>query len=292
MKLTMMKGLPGSGKSTATREEVKSSGNSGRINRDDLRAMLFDSVWTGKREGVVVDCEKAIANVLFDHGMNPIVDDTNLSTRHRDMWAAVTKDRKQSFVVNDLTQTVDMATCIDRDSKRAKGVGRPVIERLALQNGLIDWGERPIVIVDIDGTLADGSHRQHLVEGEKKDWKSYFELCGDDEPVEAVFRKAMELSKDHMICVVSGRPDTYWLDTCLWFQRAAAVDGLNLPIDHIFMRAGGDKRPDTDVKADFLKYMPKEKIALVLDDRPSVCRMWESHGLTVDWVRGRDLEEF
>lgn len=208
MKLTMLKGLPGSGKSTIAREMVRGGGSSGRINRDDLRAMLFDSVWTGKREGVVVDCEKAIAQVLFNHGMNPIIDDTNLSQKHRDMWSGFTKEAEQHFEVKSLDTS--FAECIERDSKRAKGVGRPVIERLALQNGLIDWGDKPIVIVDIDGTIADGSHRQHLVTGEKKDWKAYFELCGGDAPYEHILAQMAELHKDHPICMVSGRPDTYW----------------------------------------------------------------------------------
>lgn len=291
MKLTLMKGLPGSGKSTIAREMVRGGGSVGRVNRDDLREMLFDSVWTGKREGVVVDCEKAIAQVLFDHGMNVIVDDTNLSPRHRDLWSDVAKSRGQNFAVNDLTKLVDIATCIDRDSKRAKGVGRPVIERLALQNGLIDWGDKPIVIVDIDGTIADGSHRHHLVTGEKKDWKAYFELCGGDAPYEHILAQVAELHKDHLICMVSGRPDTYWSLTSIWMNHQSAL-GLWTGYDHIFMRAGGDKRPDTDVKSDILKYMPKEKIVLVIDDRPSVCRMWEEHGLNVQWARGRDLEDF
>ena len=85
MKLTMLKGLPASGKSTLARQMKKESGNSGRINRDDIRSMLFESVWTGKREQVTIDCEKAIADVLFKHGMNPIIDDTNLGERHRQM---------------------------------------------------------------------------------------------------------------------------------------------------------------------------------------------------------------
>jgi predicted kinase len=284
MKLTMMGGLPGSGKTTVTRAEVVSSGNSGRINRDDLRAMLFDSVWSGKREQVVIDCEKAIAQVLFDHGMNPIVDDTNLSNRHRDMWADVAKQRGQSFMKHEFS--VDVAVCRERDAKRVKSVGRAVIDRMALQNGMIEWGDKPILLCDIDGTLSDGSHREHLVKGEKKDWPAYFSLLSEDSPNSEVIHRVNDLYSTHTVCLVSGRPDTYQRETMLWLIKQG------VPYHWLFMRPGSDKRPDTLIKAEFLKHLPKEKIALVLDDRPSVCRMWEENGLTVEWVRGRDCEEF
>jgi predicted kinase len=284
VKLTMMKGLPGSGKTTAARELVTSSGNSGRINRDDLRAMLFDSVWSGKREKVVVDCEKAIAGVLFDHAMNPVVDDTNLSQGHRDMWSNVAKERAQHFEMKDMG--VSIQECRDRDLLRIKSVGRAVIDRMALQQHLIDWGDRSIVLCDIDGTLANGDHRVHHVKGEKKDWKTYFSLLSDDTPIDWVVAKVRELAATHTVCIVSGRPDTYQRETLAWLA------GHEVPFEWLFMRAGSDKRPDTEVKADFLRHLPKEKIALVLDDRPSVCRMWEENGLTVEWVRGRDCEEF
>ena len=35
--------------------------------------------------------------------------------------------------------------------------------------------EKRIVICDIDGTIADNSHRQHYLLG-KKDWKKFFRL--------------------------------------------------------------------------------------------------------------------
>jgi predicted kinase len=288
-KLTMLRGLPASGKTTLARQLVKEAGNCGRINRDDLRAMLFDSAWTGKREEVVIACEKAIANILFLHGMSAVVDDTNLNQKHRDLWSNVAKESGQHFEMKALD--ADMATCIDRDSKRHPGVGRPVIERLALQNGLIGWGERPIILCDLDGTLADGRHREHLVTGEKKDWDAYFALCGDDSPIEPVFRWVQALSADHTICIVSGRSDAYWLETALWFQRVS-MNGLPLRIDHVFMRAASDHRPDTMIKADILKHLPKEKIAFVLDDRPSVIReVWRANGIKVYPVRGA-CEEF
>lgn len=284
MKLTMMKGLPGSGKSTVARQMVKESGNSGRINRDDLRAMLFESVWTGKREEVVIACEKAIAGVLFEHGMNPIIDDTNLAQKHRDMWSAFAKEHQQMFVPHDMG--VDIDTCIERDAKRVVGVGKAVIHRMALQNGMIDWGERPIVLCDIDGTLADGRHREHFVQGEKKDWGAYYALLENDSPIDLVVRWVRELYKDHTVCLVSGRPDTYQLKTMIWLMQNS------IPYHWIFMRSGGDKRPDVQVKEDFLKHIPKEKVVFAIDDRPCVIReVWRANGVRVIPVRG-ECEEF
>lgn len=278
-KLTMMRGLPGSGKSTAARSEVVETGNSGRVNRDDLRAMLFNSVWSGKREQVVVDCEKAIAGVLFKHAMNPIIDDTNLSDRHRVMWRSLAKDAGQPFVMKDMG--VDIATCRERDTQREARVGRAVIDRMALQNGLIDWGYRPIVLCDIDGTLADGRHREHFVQGEKKDWTSYYSLLSADSPIDLVVRWVRALADDHAICLVSGRPDTYQRETMFW----CSLHGI--PYEWLFMRAGSDKRPDTMIKNDILKCIPKEKIAFAIDDRPRVIReVWRANNVRVFPVRG------
>jgi predicted kinase len=290
VKLTMMRGLPGSGKTTLALQMVKEGGNSGRINRDDLRAMLFNSEWTGKREEVTIACEKAIARVLFDHSMNPIIDDTNLGQKHRQMWADFAKSAEQHFEMNDLD--VNLYTCFERDSKRAVGVGRPVIERLALINGLIEWDDRQIVLVDLDGTIADGRHREHFVKGEKKDWPSYFAACGEDGYIDLVCRWIGELRQEYSVCLVSGRPDSWWKETQLWLLRGILDHGYRLDFDHVFMRSSGDKRPDTQVKADILKHLPKDKIAFVLDDRPCVIReVWRANGVRVIPVRG-ECEEF
>ncbi len=284
MKLTMLRGLPASGKSTLARELVVGTGNSGRINRDDLRSMLFNSVWSGKREQAVIDCEKAIAGVLFRNGMNPIIDDTNLSERHRDMWKNVANEAEQYFELQDLG--VDVQTCRSRDAVRSRRVGRPVIDRMALNNGLIQWEERPIVLCDIDGTLADGTHREYHVTGAVKDWKSYYSVLANDSPIDLVVRWVRVLFEEFTVCVVSGRPDTYERETIDWLDRH------EIPYHWIFMRAGGDKRPDVMVKNDILRQIPKEKIAFAIDDRPCVIReVWRANGVRVIPVRGA-CEEF
>lgn len=285
-KLKMLCGLPGSGKTTLARELVESGGNCGRISRDDLRAMLFNSKWSGPREGIVIEVEKAIARVLLSHNMKPIIDDTNLTPKHHLLWLGFCKAWGADLEVAH--QKTDLAECIRRDSQREKSVGEAVINRMALWAGMIDFhGDSPIVIVDIDGTCANGEHREVHLKGERKDWKTYYSLLHLDEPIQHIVNRVNILYKDHIVLMVSGRPDTYQHETLKWLREVAKIK-----FNHLFMRAGNDKREDSIIKLEILDKLPAENIVLVLDDRPRVCRAWESRGLNVEWCRGRDCPEF
>jgi predicted kinase len=81
-KLLILKGLQASGKSTFAKDLVKKSGNFFRLNRDDFRAMMFDSKWTKNREKVVIAVEKAAAKAILDSGYSVCVDDTNLKNSY------------------------------------------------------------------------------------------------------------------------------------------------------------------------------------------------------------------
>jgi NLI interacting factor-like phosphatase len=133
---------------------------------------------------------------------------------------------------------------------------------------------RKMVIVDMDGTLADVSHRLHHIRGgRKKDWKRFFEAMDADPPSPVVAEWVRNLSPDYEVVIVSGRPEGYGDRTIAWLRRH------HIPFSHILMRRDGDHRPDHIVKQEILDRLPRKAIAFVIDDRNSVCEMWRRNGL-------------
>ena len=65
---------------------------------------------------------------------------------------------------------------------------------------------RQVVLVDMDGTLADSRHREHFVQGKRKNWKAFFDAMDADEPNSAIAEWVRELAKSYDIVIVTGRP--------------------------------------------------------------------------------------
>ena len=79
-KVIIMRGLPGSGKSTYAKQLVAEAANIyKRINRDDLRAMLDNGHWTKGNEKFVKQVRDLLIVKALEEGKHAIVDDTNLS---------------------------------------------------------------------------------------------------------------------------------------------------------------------------------------------------------------------
>ncbi len=133
---------------------------------------------------------------------------------------------------------------------------------------------RKFVIVDMDGTLADVTHRLHHIRGgRKKNWKRFFEAMDADPPNQVIADWVQNLVPDYDVVIVSGRPEEYGERTISWLRRHA------IPFSHLLMRRSGDHRPDYIVKQEILDTLPKEAVAFVIDDRSSVCQMWRRNGL-------------
>ena len=88
-KITMLSGLPASGKTTRAALLLKEYGNAVRVNKDLLRKMLHNDIWTGNNEKNTKNAEKALAIHFLLNGLNVIVDDTNMGQSHKDRKSVV-----------------------------------------------------------------------------------------------------------------------------------------------------------------------------------------------------------
>lgn len=274
MKLIMLQGLPASGKSTYATEVCKEQ-NWKRVNRDLIRTMLHCDKWSGKNESITVDIEKQIVLNLLAGGFSVIVDDCNLNPSNKDMWKQIAKFAEVDFSTKTFDTSIE--ECVERDCNREKLVGAHVIKNMALQYSFGEVPKEKIVICDIDGTIANIDHRLHFVKNDPKDWKSFFIQMVNDTPREDMREILIEHQKQgRTIIFVSGRPDTHREFTQNWLSKHG-FDGWTL-----IMRKGGDTRVDTIVKAEIYdRYFADKEVVQVIDDRPSVIRMWKEKGLNV-----------
>lgn len=302
-KIILFIGLPASGKSTESRKRME-DGQTMRVSRDDIRAMLFRR-WKGKKEQVVTQIEEAAIVAAISMGYDIIVDDTNLNPGTRHKWASLADKLGVSLVEESFETPVD--ECVVRDSKRTgrAHVGRPVIENMALKYGLLPTilAYDKIVIFDVDGTIADCSDRKQYLNlckscGEteefhrepaentceefvpgKKDHKIFYQKISEDKPIWPVIRWLQSChAAGYVVLIVSGRPtDVAGDGTVTW------LDQNGVPYRHIFMRAAGDFRSDEIIKSEILDailtWITKDQLLFVVDDRPRVIKMWKSRGI-------------
>ncbi len=143
---------------------------------------------------------------------------------------------------------------------------------------------KPCYIFDIDGTLADCSHRLHHIQKQPKDWDSFFAACTHDEPIKHMVDLAKSLPLP-IICV-SGRSDAVRYETDYWLRVKAGIcpDGL-------YMRRAGDHRDD-----DILKIVMLEQIradgwepVMAFDDRTRVVKAWRTAGIPCAQVAEGDF---
>jgi len=132
------------------------------------------------------------------------------------------------------------------------------------------------VIFDLDGTLADITHRLHFIKGEKKDWDSFNAACKDDIPKKSIVELAdMCWKAGKKIAVFSGRSNKERDKTIRWLRDS----GIHFHM--LEMRPVEDFRSDYIVKKEmFERAFKVDEVDFVVDDRESVVAMWRELGLT------------
>ncbi len=141
------------------------------------------------------------------------------------------------------------------------------------------------IIFDIDGTLANISHRLHFVNNGKKNWEAFFKGIPHDEPIPELIELVIDLmsSAQKPILFATGRPESTRTDTTSWLTK----NGIDVDFSaRLFMRKNGDRRSDVIVKFEMISMMKQAgyRPTLIFDDRQSVVDMWRSEGVRVAQV--------
>lgn len=135
------------------------------------------------------------------------------------------------------------------------------------------------VVFDIDGTLADPTHRLHYIQGEDKDWDAFFAACGEDRPIYDALMVCESLYEmGHYIEFWTGRPEAVREETVDWLGSYLGEWATFLPLR---MREDGDYRPDHQVKPEFLEQTNMGRPRLIIEDRNGPVLAFRDLGLTV-----------
>ena len=141
-----------------------------------------------------------------------------------------------------------------------------------------------MIIFDLDGTLSDCSHRQHLVQGKErgaKDWDRFYAECINDKPNKPVLWlfKLLVRQRCGEVQIWSGRSEAVRPQTESWF-RTHSLD-LGTHCVPLLMRPVQDHRPDTELKAQWLEEAQQDgwRVDFVVEDRARVVAMWRAKGI-------------
>ncbi len=178
-----------------------------------------------------------------------------------------------------------------------------------------------MIIFDLEGTLADPSHRQHFIEkpwdccnkcynmliqgGEamqckcgrnpftwEENWAAFFGACDKDKPIEpvieildGVYQNTVNFWKD--VQIWSGRCESMREKTLKWLEENILWDQLGSKIT-LKMRPIGDVTPEHKLKELWLEetyeettWGRKTPIEYVFESKPLVTLMWRKHGVFV-----------
>lgn len=285
-RIIILKGLPASGKSTWAKETLsKHPHQYKRVNKDDLREMLDNSLHSAGNEKFVIALRNHLIVAALNDGKHVIVDDTNLNPVHEATIREIAKDYSRlhntEIKVEVKEFNASLEECIERDSKREKSVGKDVIMKMyndyvKPKDKITQMPVKPIqqdsslpraIICDLDGTLALLNNRTWTEE----------HLCESDVVNESVKSILTAFKETHYILLTSGRKDTCKKETERWLKKH------NIGYRSLFMRKSDDNRRDAVVKWEMYDNFIKNAyyVEFVLDDRDQVVDMWRNKaGLT------------
>jgi beta-phosphoglucomutase-like phosphatase (HAD superfamily) len=138
----------------------------------------------------------------------------------------------------------------------------------------------PAVVFDLDGVLSNAEGRQHFLERGRRDWKAFFEACGDDPVVEEIARLLELLDSSLKVVLLTGRPSRVRPQTLAWLTRYA------VRWDLLVMRQRGDGSPVTAYKQRAVEDLRQHRfdLRLAFEDDPSNHAMYVAAGIPCVYI--------
>lgn len=138
----------------------------------------------------------------------------------------------------------------------------------------------PAVVFDIDGVLSDATSRQRFIEQGRRDWRAFFEACGDDPLIEEVARLLELLDPALAVVLLTGRPLRVQPQTVAWLER------YGLRWDLLVMRDKGDYQHVSVYKRATVRALRLHglDLRLALEDDPANHAMFVEEGIPCVYI--------
>lgn len=141
----------------------------------------------------------------------------------------------------------------------------------------------PAVVFDLDGVLADASHRQHLVDRRggrsvgADAWRRFFAAVGDDPPLPAARALLGLLRDDVTVILLSARPGWVFDITVEWLERH------RVPWHLLVLRGDGPVERAAVFKREVVRSLVGAgfTVEAAADDDPAVVEMYTAEGVPV-----------
>ena len=138
------------------------------------------------------------------------------------------------------------------------------------------------LIIDLDGSLCDVSHRVHLAQANK--WNEFNDSCDQDLPNEWCLRilTAMHDQSPSLVTFfITGRPERVEGKTEEWLLKYVPAEIITN--SHLYMRPNHLEHHHTTLdfkKETYLKTVKdKFDVLFAIDDDKEICGLWRSLGL-------------
>lgn len=281
-KIIVLQGCPCSGKSTWSKEYIKSNENTIRVCRDDIRLELNNGKYSMENEKEVTKIEYERVILSIKEGLDVIIDATNLNPKTIKKWEDISKEYNCEIEFKEFY--IPITEAIKRNKKRKAEGGLYIPKKVMFRfyqtyypnefvdNRVIknrDTKLNDCIICDLDGTLALHTGRHPF------EWNK-IETDKIDPRLKIILSTYMTVGIK--VFFVTGRPDEAKEATVKWLID----NGLTLTDKwQLFTRENNDRRPSEEYKKEIYEthILNQYNVISVFEDHTRCVEMYRSLGL-------------